>query len=699
MRKKLIRLSILSIALTTLFSCSSNNENISFLSGLGDPSSSIGINGDTYLDKESFDLYKKENDSWIKVGNIKGTDPNKVETSLSAYELYCKYHKAYKGSEEEWKSALSSGELEASYNKKYNIIFTLATIPPVLSALDSIRNGNETYAFIERGKTYNGIDQINNWHNIGFNTNSNNSSGFTVENYNLVKSTIQELNVYGNEHFSIYVQDGTALYGASLASNTQLNNNQFDIIMVEDGVGAYNSFKNDVIGKRICNASKDEIYQNYVDQVNSVSKEVKAVFSTKDSEFNSYYNIEKAFYLAALDNFTYWFQDKSQIEDILNKTVIDGSPTKLFDVMGIDKGHQEEVKNYKANLKFESISNGVATLEESKKENYLRLMYGSYYEDTYKALTRTTLIDSTPVASHKLVYIGTRFMSFPTFASDPNYGIGGVSNVSEIPSSYSSLNSKYKTPLLFESENDYSLFINAVENEKNYEKAPSKEEKDLVKVASFNQYINYMFALKYAKKMYGDDYDLIIKGHPSEVMGSHSNWSRHYEVTTSNQNKFNYDKLIDQLMINFHSIDSSGKFIGSVPYGTAAENLAYLGADISICGLPSSTYTGYDTSVPVIYVMSQTNGNISSDGNLATRYENGSLDYDSIKGEKTLTSFINIGNLYKNLSSYYEKMKEASLAIEYKNLFSNWLIETFNEVNASNVSSYTIDEQGFLIAK
>ena len=697
MKKKLLSLSIFSLTLGGLFGCSSSDNSYAFIRGEGEPTISIGKNGDTYLDENSFDLYKRENDSWIKVGNIKGEDHSQVENGLSAYELYCKYHPAYKGSEEEWINALSSGELAASYKTKYNIIFTLATIPPVLSALDSVRNGNETYAFIERGKTYNGINQIKNWHNIGFNTNSNSSSGFTVDDYNLVKSTIQDLNVYGNEHFSIYVQDGTALYGANLASNAQLNNNQFDIIMVEDGTGAYNSFKNEVIGKRVCNSSKDEIYQNYKDQVDLVSKEVETIFSSKDSQFTSYYSIEKAFYLSALDNFHYWFQDKSQIEDILNKTVIDGTYTKLFDVMGIDNGHEKEVKGYKANLKFESISSGVASLEESQKENYLRLMYGSYYEDTYKALTRTTLDDSTPVSAHKLIYIGTRFMSFPTFASDPNYGIGGVSNVSEIPSSYAALNNKYKTPFLFENESDYNLFLNTIENNENYDKAPTQEEKDLVKVASFNQYINYMFALKYAKKMYGDDYDLIIKGHPSEVMGSHSNWSRHYEVATSNQNKFNYDKLIDQLMLNFHSSDSTGKFIGSVPYGTAAENLAYLGADISICGLPSSTYTGYDTSVPVVYVMSQSNGNISSDGNLASRYEKGSLTYTSLNGKETMTSFINIGNVYKNLASYYKKIGNVTLEDTYNKLFSNWLITNFEEVNSSNVSSYSINEQGFLI--
>ena len=46
--------------------------------------------------------------------------------------------------------------------KIYNIIFALATVPPVLAALDSIGSGYETYAIIERGKTYNGIEKPNN---------------------------------------------------------------------------------------------------------------------------------------------------------------------------------------------------------------------------------------------------------------------------------------------------------------------------------------------------------------------------------------------------------------------------------------------------------------------------------------------------------------------------------------------------------
>ena len=42
---------------------------------------------------------------------------------------------------------------ENDYETTYNVIFTLATIPPVIASLESIASGNETFALIERGKT------------------------------------------------------------------------------------------------------------------------------------------------------------------------------------------------------------------------------------------------------------------------------------------------------------------------------------------------------------------------------------------------------------------------------------------------------------------------------------------------------------------------------------------------------------------
>ena len=44
----------------------------SFRNGHGAPSNDLGIDGDTYLDLDTYDLYTKENGVWTKVGNISG---------------------------------------------------------------------------------------------------------------------------------------------------------------------------------------------------------------------------------------------------------------------------------------------------------------------------------------------------------------------------------------------------------------------------------------------------------------------------------------------------------------------------------------------------------------------------------------------------------------------------------------------------
>ena len=75
----------------------------------------------------------------------------------------------------------------------YNIIFALATIPPVMAALESIASGYETYAIIERGKTYNGIDGLENFHNAGFDPKNNLSTGFTESEFTAMTEKLQEL--------------------------------------------------------------------------------------------------------------------------------------------------------------------------------------------------------------------------------------------------------------------------------------------------------------------------------------------------------------------------------------------------------------------------------------------------------------------------------------------------------------------------
>ena len=130
-----------------------------------------------------------------------------------------------------------------------------------------------------------------------------------------------------------------------------------------------------------------------------------------------------------------------------------------------------------------------------------------------------------------------------------------------------------------------------------------------------------------------------------------------------------------------------------VPYGTAAENLAYLGADISICGLNSSTYTGYDPDVDVLFVLQTTNANITANTNLNSRYEAGNLTYHEDDKEYT-TKYDNNGNILKNLVKIYTSSGETELATMYQEKYKTWLKSTFS---LTEIGTHDIDAQGFLI--
>ena len=54
----------------------------SLLTGKGTPSSSLGKDGDSYVDTETWDYYTKEDGKWTKAGNFKGNKGDKGDTGL-----------------------------------------------------------------------------------------------------------------------------------------------------------------------------------------------------------------------------------------------------------------------------------------------------------------------------------------------------------------------------------------------------------------------------------------------------------------------------------------------------------------------------------------------------------------------------------------------------------------------------------------
>jgi len=576
--------------------------------------------------------------------------------------------------------------------KIYNIIFSLATVPPVLAALDAISSGYETYAIIERGKTYNGIEKIENFHNAGFDPANNLSNGFTSTEFDTMVEKIKELRAADeNSFFYIYAQDGTALRAAALAANAGIPVEDFHVIMCEDGTGAYVSIRDNYVKNKTVSSDKDEPYEAFMNILNEVGANFTAVMSKRDNKNSDKalgYDIKDAFALAVLPNFTYWFQDKNSVDGIL--AAAEGS--KLPGIFGVPGF--ENTTEVMANLRYQTISSKISKLTDKQKQDYLTLMYGDYYADTYAALTRTERAGAA-APKEKLVFIGARHAYYPKFASDAKYGIGGLSATDSFPQSYSELDQKYKNALLFDSEADYLTFLSVINDKANYpENAPADVIAE-IKAECFNLYINYIYTLKFTYLLYGEEHDIILKGHPREVIGAYAEWGDRHTVKRTDgegdaakEKKYSYDKLVDTALLAFHAKDSIGKYIGMVPYGTAAENLAYLGVDISICGLPSSTYSGYDTDVDVLFIMAETNEAISGDASqVKDRYNAGNLTFVK-DGEEQTAVFYNTGNTYKYASEILEKAGDKSAASDFAELYKAWL-------SANRSGAAEIDPQGF----
>lgn len=584
--------------------------------------------------------------------------------------------------------------LPESGDKVFNIIYALATVPPVLAAIDSIDSGFETYAIVERGKTYSGIDKLEYFHNAGFDVSSNESSGLEQDKMDAMVAKVKELKEANeNAFFVFYAQDGTALSCAAIAANAGVAKDKFHVYMCEDGTGAYVALKSNFIDGKTVSAEKDEPYEAYDALVKEANEKFDSVMSKTDNKSLDnalFYNIKLAFALASLPNFTYYMQDEAIVSGILKAT--GENPTLLLSAFGIEGYNGEKTSEYKLNLRYQKISEGISKLSEQERKDYLVLMYGDYYEDTFSALTRTERADK-PAPEKKLVFIGARHSYYPVFASDEAYGIGGLKDGDKIPASYAELDAKYKNALLFANEADYKAFLDIINKSDEYSADITDEVKNKVQVAAFNLYINYIYTLKFTYALYGDEYDIILKGHPREVIGASGEWGNRYTVTYGENQTYVFDSLLDSLLLSFHAADSIGKYIGMVPYGTAAENLAYLGAEVSICGLPSSTYSGYDTDVDVLFIMGATNESINGDfSQVKERYLAGNLTYTDGEEEKTCV-YYNVGNTYKYASEIFKTVGDNASASAFESLYKAWLASERSGASDINGQGFALTEK------
>ena len=259
-------------------------------------------------------------------------------------------------------STSSSSNSSVETITHYNIVFTLATIPPVLAALESFQNDYETYAMIERGTTYRGIDKIAqdfNFHNIGFDTNNNTSGGFGQEKFNMTVNKIKSLNK-GNDVFHIYLRDADVTFGFALVANAGLKEDQYELILCEDGSATYVNFKNKYVNNKKVTQDHDEPYEAYVANVKAWGEKRNAILAKNDNQYNNLPTDFDGLAASALDHVTWRIQNKNQLISNL-QTVGD---TKLLSILNDENNNALE---YSSHIESSTISSIVKNLPSDKK--------------------------------------------------------------------------------------------------------------------------------------------------------------------------------------------------------------------------------------------------------------------------------------------------------------------------------------------
>ena len=557
-----------------------------------------------------------------------------------------------------------------SGRKQFNIIFTMASIPPVLAAVLSINSKNETYAIIQRGRTYSGIEKIENFHNMGFNPEINSTAKFSQEHISLIVAKIKELCAENpGAYFNIFVQDATPILGVAVAANAGLAADDFHIYMIEDGVMIYkqlaaffentdyshiipiflnNRIKNISLAKKLTHLLQKQTLYNVI---YSVTKRV--YFSNLVASFvhNIFFPVKKLPALRYKYIYTRYVNDvaaaKKLFESLMARNDVNISepcfsfglifPFSLaaldnFSLIVQDSASVQRIVSQFKNaemitafsdtsdkdihhtapkIHYIKIFDAISALSSTDKSKYLSLVFGDSFDEIHSMLTRKFRADM-PAPERKLLFFKQMIFVQDYFITLDKTDNLGFNDTEYIPVPYEKLDKKLRNGVIFSSEADYRILSDILSDRSNYPDDFPDTELVALQRKIFTSYINYIFQLKITYKKFGAAYDFIIKGHPSAPLGHPEEWPKfYYNYNYSDGKEFNCSFILDKLIRSFHDNDSIGKYIGNILYTISSENLSFLDVPLYICGNPSSTYSGFSEDPNIVFIIHPDDKSIS----------------------------------------------------------------------------------------
>ncbi|MBQ3007978.1 MAG: hypothetical protein IJD80_00170 [Oscillospiraceae bacterium] len=617
--------------------------------------------------------------------------------------------------------------------KIYNMIICGGSIPPMIAALESIANGYETYAYIGRGRLYNGIAKTPGFHNLGFDT-ALTLPMETEELFSLAVDKIRGIKKeYQNAFFNFYVDESRAMKCAAIAANAGLGKADFHVYMTEDGIDTYKKF--DIFyggktgyrvirpfifrltkrvwfsdhaaafitdklqpfvskpGSKLKKRFDKQVWKDFVKTVQRSQQFFDTVMSREDNLYSNPAfapDYKTPFAIATLDNFTYMLQNKGKIDSILRAS----GNADMLKAFGVTENCPEHYP--KPEIVSRNVDQRINALSEEQRNRYLTLMFDAYREEIGSQFERAVRYDQ-PAPDRKLIYVSSRFDTmFIKPATDRKYGIGGMDKTDTFVYDYTNLEEKYKSIFLFENEDDYSILADAVKRNLDGTDAP-QELVQQAKAKVFNLYSDYVFIIKMLYRIYGGEYDLVVKNHPRTDLGTSFEWSDSYRLTYSDGKYLDCGKCLDEALTEFFKSDTTGRYVGVLNGSLSTENFEYLGKDVSFGGQPSSVYNGLSDNANILFITTDSDGDITGRGTahfgfsaISELYDSGALNYTDSQGIKQNTAFYNTGNTLRACSQIAEKAGEEKLAVLYRELFGKWMTD-------SHPGAESIDIQGFEI--
>lgn len=299
--------------------------------------------------------------------------------------------------------------------EKFNVIMTSATIPPMVSLLDTIDSDLTTYAWIGRQNTIYSVDNFKKaFKKLKFIESWSTAS-------NIPNSVVNELSEeISNEwfkskkksEFNIYVTDYGIISALYLVKNIGIPESKYKIHMIEDGSGAYGQFftKQDYDSS---DALKN--FNNNLAELNEIIKKIEDdKFDLGETGFSNY---NLTYPAATLKNVDYYLQFpdllKSSDEDF--QKMLDDKTIKL-----VEKNQTKMYQNLNEKNKesFRNIILSPSTIKALEKEDKEKILM----------ITGTSFIGEGDILTLETLKDGVKGGNFETVVSwlvkkYPNYKI------------------------------------------------------------------------------------------------------------------------------------------------------------------------------------------------------------------------------------------------------------------------------------